>query len=146
MANDTSGFTVNDPRIKRRIKGKENDELTEKLALIRRISGYVQKIADLYGQDGRAIALVRTRITGYPDRSYQLQQLQEIYQRVQTFYSEQKTLSDKRKVSVVVCSDVGLLEEALESPLRRSQSDVFGRSSRAKSLEDYELEPSRYNR
>ena len=112
---------------------------------IRKISADVQKIADLYDSDSRAITLVRERVTGYPDRSYEVSRLQDIYRRVQNLYFEQRILAERRTVNGIV-RDVSLLEEALAVPLRRSQSDVFGRSSRTQSLTDYELGPEHYGR
>jgi len=116
-------FSPNDPMIKRRIRARATDSVTEKIQAIRKIAGYVSKISSLYHDQYAAAHLVRRYVTGFPERSYTLESLESIGDRVKIFYIEQKALYDRRERHGVAHA-INLLEELFEDQGEGNQEAI----------------------
>ncbi|HLC81264.1 MAG TPA: hypothetical protein VJH68_01275 [Candidatus Nanoarchaeia archaeon] len=139
-------FSPNDPMIKRRIRARATDSVTEKIQAIRKIAGYVSKISSLYHDQYAAAHLVRRYVTGFPERSYTLESLESIGDRVKIFYIEQKALYDRRERHGVAHA-INLLEELFEDQgERESGSNCVAKSSRKPSLVDYDESHEHYGK
>ena len=139
-------FSPNDPRIKKRIRAKASDSVTEKIEAIREIAEYVSKISSLYHDQNAAAHLVRSHVTGFPERSYSIESLKSTSDRVKNIYMEQKKLYDRRERSGIAHT-VNYLEELFESQRElKSKSNNVAGTSRKPFLVDYDQGPEHYGK